>query len=164
MRTTATNVGGGPLPYAAGQHPYLSPGEGTIDDCVVRVPARLVLRTDSRALPLRGAAERTDVELRCGRPGRQVVLDDTFTDLVRHHDGRAWTRLFGRDGREVALRQDRTYAFLEITGDTLGPGRRRTGLGVEPMTAAPDAFRTGNGLTVLGPGDTTSSAWGVQLR
>jgi galactose mutarotase-like enzyme len=40
-----------------------------------------------------------------------------------------------------------------FTGDTLpDEGRRRRGLGVEPMTAAPDAFNSGDGLVVLEPG------------
>ena len=39
--------------------------------------------------------------------------------------------------------------------------RRRTGLAVEPMTCAPDAFRNGDGLTVLEPGTSNSGTWGI---
>ena len=49
--------------------------------------------------------------------------------------------------------------------DTLAdPTRRRTGLGVEPMTAAPNAFQTGDGLITLQPGQTHSAEWGIEPR
>ncbi|MGH9297824.1 MAG: aldose 1-epimerase family protein, partial [Acidimicrobiales bacterium] len=37
--TTATNLGPAPCPYGHGQHPYLSPGEGLIDDCTLELQA-----------------------------------------------------------------------------------------------------------------------------
>jgi aldose 1-epimerase len=166
VRTTASNVGDSALPYATGQHPYLSPGTGaTVDDAVLSLPARVRIRTDSRGLPLPDVEpEPVEPELRAGRPVGDLVLDDTFADLARDADGRAWTRLRGRDGVEVGLWQDESYGWLEVfTGDTLGVGRRRTGLGVEPMTAPPDGFGSGDGLTVLGPGETATSTWGVRL-
>src|SRR5689334_1261965 len=33
VKTTATNLGGKTAPYGCGQHPYLSPGAGTVDEC-----------------------------------------------------------------------------------------------------------------------------------
>jgi len=36
VTTTATNLGDGPCPYGAGQHPYLSPGTGLIDECTLQ--------------------------------------------------------------------------------------------------------------------------------
>jgi aldose 1-epimerase len=50
---------------------------------------------------------------------------------------------------------------MVFTGDTLPEARRRQGLAVEPMTCAPDAFNSGDGLTVLGPGETFSASWGI---
>jgi aldose 1-epimerase len=34
-------------------------------------------------------------------------------------------------------------------------------LAIEPMTCAPDAFNSGDGLRVLQPGQTFSAAWGI---
>jgi aldose 1-epimerase len=46
-----------------------------------------------------------------------------------------------------------------FTGDSLAdPARRRQGLGVEPMTCAPNALQTGVGLHVLAPGESFGSA------
>ena len=39
----------------------------------------------------------------------------------------------------------------------------RTGLGVEPMTCAPNAFRSGDGLIYhLDPGESTTATWGLR--
>ena len=35
-------------------------------------------------------------------------------------------------------------------------------LAVEPMTCAPNAFRTGAGVRVLEPGASTTSTWGIE--
>ncbi|HZD66342.1 MAG TPA: hypothetical protein VE152_09610, partial [Acidimicrobiales bacterium] len=39
VATTATNRGAGACPYACGQHPYLAPGDGQVDDCVFELDA-----------------------------------------------------------------------------------------------------------------------------
>ncbi|HEY4845479.1 MAG TPA: aldose epimerase, partial [Candidatus Dormibacteraeota bacterium] len=36
-------------------------------------------------------------------------------------------------------------------------------LAIEPMTCAPNAFRSGDGLVVLQPGQSTSATWGILL-
>ena len=65
----------------------------------------------------------------------------------------------------VELWVDEHYPFLELySGDTLAPGRRRTGLGLEPMSCAPNAFRSGDGLLRLAPDQALSMRWGVGLR
>jgi len=63
--------------------------------------------------------------------------------------------------RSLRIWLDPSYRCLEsFTGDTLpDPCRRRRGLGVEPMTAAPNAFRTGDGLATLEPGQTHTATW-----
>jgi aldose 1-epimerase len=59
---------------------------------------------------------------------------------------------------------DERYQFVELySGDTLAPDRRRRGLAVEPMTCAPNAFQSGDGLIRLEPEATLSSSWGVRL-
>jgi len=43
------------------------------------------------------------------------------------------------------------------------PERRRS-VAVEPMTCAPNAFNTGDGLQMLAPKQTLSGSWGIQVR
>jgi aldose 1-epimerase len=60
---------------------------------------------------------------------------------------------------------DAAYTHLMLfTGDTLPEtGRRRRGLGVEPMTCAPNAFASGDGLIRLEPGESVTTTWGARL-
>ena len=59
---------------------------------------------------------------------------------------------------------DEVYPFVETyTGDTLAPDRARRGLGTEPMTCAPDAFNSGDGLIRLEPGESFTGTWGALL-
>ena len=52
-----------------------------------------------------------------------------------------------RPGRRATLWVDDAYGYLMLfTGDTLAPGARRRGLAVEPMTCAPNALQSGDGL------------------
>jgi aldose 1-epimerase len=165
VRTTATNVGEGDCPFASGQHPYLSPGDGLVDECRLEVPARTRILTDElRQLPI--GSEPVDGTVFDWRRARQVAsmrLDDPSTDLVRAGDGRAWVRLYRPDGCVVELWMDRGYPIVELfTGDTLTASRRRRGLGVEPMSAPPNAFQSGE-MTRLGPGESWTAEWGVRL-
>jgi aldose 1-epimerase len=166
VTTTATNVGERACPYGAGQHPYISPGGGLIDDCVLELPARTrVLTDEGRRLP-NGRESVRGGEFDFSSPRRlgDIRIDSAFTDLVRDGAGRALTRLVRQDGSCVELWVDEHHQFLELyTGDTLAPPRRRRGLAVEPMTCAPNAFQNGEGLVRLEPGQSLSTRWGVTL-
>ena len=47
-----------------------------------------------------------------------------------------------------------------FTGDALADPWRRTTLAVEPMTCAPNAPNSGDGLLVLDPGASHTMTWG----
>jgi aldose 1-epimerase len=167
VTTTATNIGDTPAPYGCGQHPYLSPGDGLVDDAVLEFDAATRIVTDpDRQLPA-GTAPVPGSEFDFRQPRRLGALpvDHAFTDLRRDQDGRAWVRLRGNDGATSELWVDETYPLIELfTGDALAPDRRRRGLGTEPMTCPPDAFRTGDDrVSRLDPGDTATTRWGARL-
>jgi aldose 1-epimerase len=158
----STNVGAQPCPYATGAHPYLAAGGGRVDDLTVSVPAATWLPTDDRGIPTgQKPVEGTDRDLR--RPDRlgDRVLDTAFTDLTRDPDGGTSVLVGVPGGPDVEVWMDAAYGYVELfTGDTLSDeGRRRRGLGVEPMTAAPDAFNSGDGLVVLHPGEAHTARW-----
>jgi aldose 1-epimerase len=167
VTTTATNAGDVPAPFGSGQHPYLSPGTGLIDDCALHLEADTRIVTDAlRQLPVgRESVAGTSYDFRRGRVIEDLSIDYPFTDLHRDAEGRAWARLTGADGRTVHLWVDTSYPIVEVyTGDSLSPDRRRRGLGAEPMTCPPNAFQTGEALIRLDPGASASSRWGVSLR
>ncbi|MHB8242128.1 MAG: aldose 1-epimerase family protein [Solirubrobacteraceae bacterium] len=165
VSTTATNLGTHACLYGAGQHPYLSPGSGSIDECTLQLPAATRLVNDEQLIPTGSASVAgTPADFRAPRPIGDTQLDMAFTDLERDETGRAVTRLTGPDGRCVELWVDESYTHLEVfTGDTLADTRRRRGLAVEPMTCAPNAFQSGEGLVRLEPGQSLTSRWGVRL-
>ncbi|HEY3693498.1 MAG TPA: aldose 1-epimerase family protein [Pseudonocardiaceae bacterium] len=166
VTTTATNRGDRSCPYGTGQHPYLSPGSGVIDDAVLSFTAGSRIVTDQiRQLPT-GVEPVAGGRFDFSDPRRlgDLRIDFAFTDLVRDESGLAWVRLAGSDGRHVELWVDGMYPIVELyTGDTLSPDRRRLGLGAEPMTCPPNAFQSGQGVRRLGPGEAVTTRWGVRL-
>ncbi len=165
VEATATDVGAAACPFGFGQHPYLSPGGGTVDDATLRFGAATRITTDDRSLPTgTEPVAGTPYDFATGRPVGDLQLDDGFTDLGRDDDGRAVVSLTGGDGRTVELRAGAACTHLQLfTGDGLAPGRRRTGLAVEPMTCPADAFRSGTDLIRLEPGASATVEWGVRL-
>jgi aldose 1-epimerase len=165
--TRARNAGTTPLPYANGFHPYISVGTPSIDGCLLQLPARTYFETDERQIPTgKAAVDGTGYDFRKSRAFDGDRLDTAFTDLERGADGKARIRHRSPDGsRSVAVWLDGTYGYvMAYTGDTLADERRhRRSLGVEPMTAAPNAFQTGEGLQVLEPGTESVSAWGIEI-
>jgi len=166
VSTSATNAGERPCPYGAGQHPYLSPGSGSIDDCVLRLPASTRILADAeRQLPTgTEPVAGTPLDFRDGRRLEGLRVDAAFTDLSREDSGRAVSRLACADGATVELWVDESYAVIELfTGDTLSPSRRRRGVALEPMTCWPNAFQNQHGLARLQPGESLSGRWGARL-
>ena len=163
VTTRARNIGEQTAPYGAGQHPYLQIGTDRIDPGELRLDADIYIPTDDRGLPT-GTAKvaGSEYDFRAGRRIGDQDVDLTFTGLHRDGDGRAWVRLTGPDGRRISVWVDEKYPFVEIyTSHTQPAPHFRTGLGVEPMTCAPNAFRSGNGLIRLSPGESVETSWGI---
>ena len=160
--TTATNVGTDTCPYGSGAHPYLKLATETVDDVVLRVPARTVLRSDDRGIPVgKASVDEAELDFRIARPVGATRLDHCFTDLERGPDGHARVELHTPEGVFLTLWVDETHPYLMLfTGDPL-PDVARRSLAVEPMTCAPNAFRSGDGLIRLEPGESITSSWGI---
>lgn len=163
--TTATNLGRWACPYGVGAHPYLHADADTIDVCELEAPAKRYLISDDRGIPTGSVGvAATEYDFRSRRLIGETVIDAAFTDLEREPDGRAWVRMRRRgDEHGVGLWMDERYPFYMLfTGDTLPEERRRRrSIGVEPMTCAPNAFASGDGLVTLAPGETLVSTWGI---
>lgn len=77
-------------------------------------------------------------------------------DETRHRPG-GWRVEVG----EVSVWADDAWSWVQVfTGDV--PDIRRQGLAVEPMTCPPQAFRTGEDVIRLEPGERWSGGWGVE--
>jgi aldose 1-epimerase len=165
VRTTATNIGVDACPYGAGVHPYLTVGTPSVDAAILTSPGATVIRSDDRGLPVgTDRVERTPFDFRRARAIAATTLDHAFTDLERGDDGLARVELRHPDGSGVVLWVDEGYRYLMLfTGDPL-PDVRRRSLAVEPMTCPPNAFRTGESLVRLEPGETHTARWGLAPR
>ncbi len=86
-----------------------------------------------------------------GEPVGSRELDET-----RHRPG-GWRIDTGR----AAVWADDAWPWVQVfTGDH--PRVERAGLAVEPMTCPPQAFRTGEGVIRLEPGESWSGEWGIE--
>lgn len=165
VATTATNVGAEPLPFGAGHHPYLTVGTPTINAATLRLPARTYLETNDRLIPKgRAGVEGTDFDFREEREIGDVQLDTCFTDVIPDADGYTRVVMTHPEGSpEITVSMDSNHGFIQAyTGDTLPEASdRRRGIAIEPMTCAPNAFNSGDGLRVLAPGESFTSVWGM---
>jgi aldose 1-epimerase len=164
VTTVATNVGATECPFGSGAHPYLTVGSGPVDAVRLRAPGRTRLIADEQGIPVDVATvEGTAYDFRRARRIGATVLDTAYADLERAPDGLARVAIAMPGGETATLWLDASYPFLMLfTGDTLpDAARRRRSLGVEPMTCAPNAFQSGDGLRTLAPGESISCAWGI---
>jgi aldose 1-epimerase len=163
VTTTAKNEGAEPCPFGCGAHPYLTVGTERVDTAALSLPARTVLLSSDRGIPV-GTMPVEEAALDFGEE-RQIgatTLDHCFTDLERDAEGIARVELAAPGGgQRLTLWMDESYRYVMVfTGDPL-PDVARRSVAVEPMTCPPNAFRTGEGVTVLKPGASTSATWGL---
>ena len=162
----ARNVGPGGAPFGFGAHPYLSVGEDRVSEVRLGVPAGSLLEVDERLLPMGVVpVDGTDRDFRAPRLLGETALDTAFTNVAADVDGR-WrvTLAHPRTDRAVTVWADAAaYPWLQVfTGGSMPPGAPGTGgIAVEPMTCAPDAFNSGEGLLVLEPEQEFAAPWGV---
>ncbi len=167
VTTALANIGDRSLPYALGFHPYVSAGPGaTLDDCTLQIDAARKVLVDDRLIPVgdESVAGGAD-DFREAQPLAGRVLDTGFTDVIADAAGRSFVRVAGADGHTVEVWADANFGFWQVySGDELPQPFARRGLAVEPMTAAPNAFESGDGLRRLEPGERVTTRWGASLR
>lgn len=163
---TIRNTGSGVAPVAIGAHPYLRVGGSPVDDLVLTIAAQRALDLDERHIP-RGTIDvgNTGLDLRSGRAVRDAVPHASYGALTVRDD-RVSHRLRAPDGLESELWADAVFEYVQvyITHDFPGAGGPQTAIAVEPMTAPPNALRSGVGLRWLDSGESWAASWGIRLR
>lgn len=152
----ATNAGDLPAPYGCGFHPYLEPAAGRVDDVSLLLDADTRLLTDPlRNLPTgREPVRGTAYDFAEARRIGGLDLDDAFTG-VRLDDSGVHRALAG----DLAVWWKPSLRWVQVF-----TAEDRSAVAVEPCTAPPDAFRTGEDLVVLDPGATHRVEWGIAVR
>jgi aldose 1-epimerase len=158
MTLHATNVGAERAPFGAGFHPYLTPGATEVDDMVLEIPGGTRVPVDEERLLPTGPATPVDgSELDFREPRRLGALrvDACFGALGRSPAGVARVRLGTNSGPgQLTVWMDERFRFVQVfTADAA--------IAVEPMTCAPDAFNSGDGLVVLEPGASFTGRCGL---
>jgi len=165
VTTSAVNIGRESCPYGAGMHPYFSLGAETIDAAVLHVPAVTRLVADEHGIPVgEEPVDNGPLDFRAPHEIGDTQIDTCFTGLERGEDGILRVKLRAEDSsRQLTVWASPEYEYLMVfTGDTLAEDRRRRGVAIEPMTCAPDAFRSGAGLVRLEPGERHAASWGIE--
>lgn len=164
-RTSVRNDSDTAAPVAVGFHPYVTVGTPTIDEALLTIPGATRIMTGEQQIPTgREPVDGTPYDFREPRPLGDVEIDYAFADLDRDEDGLARLVMAAPDGgRTVTVWVDAAYPYLEVfTGDALPDlTRRRRGLGVEPMSAPPNAMATGESLVAVAPGEQWAGSWGI---
>ncbi len=155
----ATNHSDSPAPYASGAHPYLLAGPGPCGCWELDLPATTYLTVDEERLLPTGRASFAGI---VSEPLGDTVLNHAVTDLERDAHGVATVRLHDREagtGTEVWVDQHHRWLQVYTGDDTPTP---RASVAIEPMTAPPDAFNSGEDLVVLEPGASFAASWGIR--
>jgi len=167
VTTHATNAAARACPYGVGFHPYLRlAGASLINDGILTLPAATHLVADERLIPQsREMVAGGAFDFRAPRVLGDLVVDDCFTDLERDSDGLARVAFERPDGSaSTVLWLDSAYPYLMVfTGETLPLADRRRGIAIEPMSCAPNALQSGEGLVRLEPGVTHVARWGIEF-
>ncbi|MBC7723923.1 MAG: aldose 1-epimerase family protein [Burkholderiaceae bacterium] len=155
------NAGTAPAPVAVGAHPYLCVGDVPVSDLVLTLAASTHIDVDDRLNPT-GVTDvaGTRFDLRGGVPVRELSLDDGFGGV----EPGATHRLTAPDGRWVELVRDDEFDYTQVFTNPVHPRDGVLGLAiaVEPMSAAANAFNSGDGLRWLDPGEHWSISWGIR--
>ncbi len=158
----ATNTGPGPAPFGVGFHPYLAAGSAGVDEAEIRLSATRRLTLDARGLPTGDQSVAGSPFDLVRKQLRGFKLDDCYTGLAIAGDGR-WRAELHLPGRAVEVWADAAFGYaMCFTGDTLPETDRRRAIAIEPMTCPPNAFRTGDSLIELDPGERWEARWGLR--
>lgn len=163
----AVNLSDVPAAWAVGAHPYFRVGEVPHDQLRLTLTGAKRSVLDDRLIPVDTVpVEGTGFDLRDGvpvAPGLNVAFTDLGIDGERGDV--AW--LEAPDGSRTTVWHDAAFAWCQAyTPDDFPRSEADGGTGLavalEPMTAAPDALNSGDGLLWLEPATEWSASWGVR--
>lgn len=150
-----------PAPYAVGAHPYFRIGETPVEELELTVAASTYYQVDSRMNPVAAhPVAGTRYDLRAGVRLTELDLDTPFGGVA---SGVA-ARLTAPDGATVELIHGEEWRYLQVftAREFPRPSGRGLAVALEPMTAAPDALNSGDGLRWLDPGARWAGGWSIR--
>lgn len=164
VTTDVVNAGRDDAPVALGAHPYLRLGSTPVEQLLLTVDATHGYRLDARHIPReRFTLGGTASDVRQPTPVAAAPGHGTFERDPAN--GRLVHALTDAAGRRVELWADPAYRWTQLyrADDFPSAEGARVALAVEPMTAPPNALRTGEGLRWLAPAERWRVAWGIRM-
>jgi aldose 1-epimerase len=153
-------------PCALGFHPYPRVGAHPADALVLDLAVDRAVEVDERLLPV--AVHPVDADP--ASPGRRAVaiagteLNDCWRS-VAGPDGVHVHRLTGPDGAGVDLRTATDLRWVQVYTCVDHPGAvPGRAVAIEPMSAPPDALRSGTDLRRVAPGAPWTTGWSLRVR
>lgn len=151
-------------PVAVGIHPYLRLGERDARGLTIDLDAEWAYHLDATEIPRhRFLVDGTAWDLRGGRPVPEVPRHATFEHGVAANRERV---LRDSGGDRVAVWTDEEFRWTQlyvVDGFAADDGPR-TAVALEPMTAPPNALRTGIGLRWLDADEEWTLRWGIRFE
>ncbi|PZQ90594.1 MAG: aldose epimerase [Leifsonia xyli] len=167
---TARNRGTAAAPWAVGAHPYLRVGATPVEQLTLEVRGGTrYLELDDRLVPVavREVAPGSDLDLATPRGLGELDLNVAYQDVATGPAGAAV--LTAPDGARTVLWQDPAFRWLQVYTprdfphtDADGTETPALAVALEPMSAAPDALNSGEGLAWLAQGESWEASWGVR--
>ena len=161
---TAVNESASAAPFAAGHHPYLRIGDVPTAELVIRIDGDVELDFDETCIP-RGRRDVTGTAAD-PRAGAVVGEGDRHTCYAASAPtGSLAHRLEAPDGTRLELRADAAMRWTQLyvaPALATDEGPRRA-IAVEPMSAPPNALRTGESLAWIAPGQRWSAGFEIRL-
>ena len=165
---SATNNGDIDAPWALALHPWLDNGfngygdeiDGHNAQCTLQVPAKTHVTVNENLIPTgTEPVDGTKYDLRKPTLLTNQPFDDAWTDVEHDADGKVTATFTRPDGLTITVGGDETITSFQVCTGTGFPAEKHpAGTAVEPQTAYANAFNTGNGLIVIKPGETSTTA------
>lgn len=162
------NRAGRPAPWAVGAHPYFRVGEVAMEELRLTISGTRRLVLDDAAIPIDEVpVEGTEYDLRSGAQLADVDVNTAFGDLGIEGERGDVASLTAPDDSAVTIWHDAAFGWCQAyTPRDFPRSDADGGLGLavalEPMTAAPDALNSGDGLVWLEPDAEWQASWGVR--
>lgn len=168
---SAHNLGTAAAPWAVGAHPYFRVGETPVERLTLEVRAARYLELDDRLVPVavHDVEPGGPFDLSAPRELDGLDLNVGYQDVATGPGGAAV--LIAPDGGRTVVWQDAAFRWLQVFTprdfphvDPEGHEAPALAVALEPMTAAPDALNTGEGLVWLAPDEHWEASWGVRYE
>ncbi len=167
----ARNLGAARAPWAVGAHPYFRVGEVPVEQLTLEVRAARYLELDDRLVPVavRDVEPGGEFDLSTPRELAGLDLNVGYQDVATGPSGVAV--LTAPDGGRTVVWQDEPFRWLQVftPRDFAHVGRDggeapALAVALEPMSAAPDALNSGEGLAWLEPDQVWEASWGARYE